>query len=132
MSADGNDPADQPTCDGRRAHLRLCGPGVIAAASLAPANADEMAVAAADRVDAAAGGRRGERHSWRPQAAARLRERDLAVVAPDTWAARDPHPWPQWRTDTRRRSATSSGQLPERFHAKNVRARDAWHRLSRW
>jgi hypothetical protein len=32
----------------------------------------------------------------------------------------------------RRRIETSIGQLTERFHAKNVRARDAWHLLARW
>ena len=108
------------------------GPGVIAAASLAPANADEMAVAEADLADGAAGWLLGDRNYWRPQAAARLRERGLVVIAPYKWASRDPQPWPQWLTDTRRRIETSIGQLTERFHAKKVRARDEWHLLARW
>ena len=132
VSAYGKDHADHQTFYGLRAHIRICWPGVIAAASLAPANADEMAVAEADLVDNASGWLLGDRNYWRPQAAERLREQGLAVLAPYKWASRDPHPWPQWLTDTRRRIETSIGQLTERFHAKKVRARDEWHLLARW
>jgi len=48
-------------------------------------------------------------------------------------ASRDPHPWPQqWLTDLRRRVETVIGQLTERYRAKQVWARDAWHLLARW
>jgi hypothetical protein len=35
-------------------------------------------------------------------------------------------------TPTRRRVETVIGQLVERYHAKRVWARDAWHLWSRW
>jgi hypothetical protein len=35
-------------------------------------------------------------------------------------------------TPTRRRIETVIGQLTERYHAKRVWARDAWHLWSRW
>lgn len=131
-SAYGHEQADRRTSDGLRAHSRICWPGVIVATSLAPATADEMAVAEADLPDEAAGWVLGGRNYRRPQAAARLRERAVAPCAPCKWAARDPQPWPQWLTDRRRRVATSIGQLPERFHAKKVWARAAWHLPARW
>jgi hypothetical protein len=39
---------------------------------------------------------------------------------------------PRWVTPTRRRIETVIGQLVERYHAKRVWARDAWHLWSRW
>src|SRR5215218_3402272 len=113
VPAYGKDHADHQTFSGLRAPIRIGWPGVVAAASLTPANADEMAVAEADRVDAAGGWLLGDRTYWRPQAAERLRERGLTVLAPYRWASRDPHPWPQWRTDMRRRIETSIGRLTE-------------------
>lgn len=132
VAAYGKDHVDHQTFYGLRAHIRICWPGVIVASSLAPANADEMAVAEADLLDRAGGWVLGDRNYWRPQAAARLRGRGLALCAPYKWASRDPRPWPQWLTNRRRRIETSIGQLTERFHAKKVRARDEWHLLSRW
>jgi hypothetical protein len=102
------------------------------ASSPAPANADEAAVAEADLLDQATGWVLGDRNSWRPAAAVRLRERGLRLLAPFKHASREREPWPQWLTDKRRRIETSIGQLTERYHAKKVRARDTWHLLGRW
>ena len=131
-SAYGHEHADRQTFYGLRGHVRICWPGVLVCASLAPANADEMAVAEADLLDDASGWVVGDRNYWRPAAAARLRERGLELLAPYKWASRDPHPWPQWLTDLRRRVETVIGQLTERYQAKKVWARDAWHLLARW
>src|SRR5215211_105217 len=131
-AAYGRDHVDQQTFYGLRGHVRICWPGVILCTSLAPANADELAVAEEELLEAAQGWVLGDRNYWRPTAAARLRERGLALLAPSKWAARDPHPWPQWLTDLRRRIETVIGQLTERYQAKRVWARDAWHLLSRW
>jgi hypothetical protein len=131
-SADGHEHADRQTCYGLRAHLRIGWPGVILGASLAPANAAEMAVAEQERLAGADGGVRGDRNSWRPAAAARRRARGVARLAPYQWASREQHPWPQWLTDLRRRIETVIGQLTARYHAKQVWARDAWHLLARW
>jgi len=131
-AAYGRDHVDQQTFYGLRGHVRICWPGVILCTSLAPANADELAVAEAELLEAAQGWVLGDRNYWRPTAAARLRERGLALLAPYKWASRDPHPWPQRLTDLRRRIETVIGQLTERYQAKRVWARDAWHLLSRW
>jgi hypothetical protein len=131
-SAYGHEHADRQTFYGLRAHLRVCWPGVILCASLAPANADEMVVAEQELLEGAVGWVLGDRNYWRPAAQARLGERGLALLAPYKWASREPHPWPQWLTDLRRRIETVIGQLTERYHAKKVWARDAWHLLSRW
>ena len=131
-AAYGRDHVDQQTFYGLRGHVRICWPGVILCTSLAPANADEMAVAEEELLEAAQGWVLGDRNYWRPTAAARLRERGLALLAPYKWASRDPHPWPQRLTDLRRRIETVIGQLTERYQAKRVWARDAWHLLSRW
>jgi hypothetical protein len=40
--------------------------------------------------------------------------------------------WSRPTTTTRRRIETVIGQLVERYHAKRVWARDAWHLWSRW
>jgi hypothetical protein len=131
-SAYGHEHADRQTFYGLRAHVRICWPGVLVCASLAPANADEMLVAEEELLATAQGWVLGDRNYWRPAAAARLRERGVALLAPYKWASRDPHPWPQWLTDLRRRIETVIGQLTERFNAKKVWARDEWHLLARW
>jgi DDE family transposase len=131
-SAYGHDHIDQRTFYGLRAHVRICWPGLLVCGSLAPANADEMEVAEHELLDVAHGWVLGDRNYWRPEAAARLRRRDIVLLAPYKWASREREPWPQWLTDTRRRIETVIGQLTERYQAKRVWARDAWHLLSRW
>lgn len=131
-AAYGHDHVDQQTFYGLRAHIRIGWPGVILCGSLAPANADEMAVAEEELLAGGAGWVLGDRNYWRPEAHARLRERGIALLAPCKFASRDPQPWPQWLTDLRRRVETVIGQLTERYQAKKVWARDAWHLLSRW
>ncbi len=122
----------QQTFYGLRAHVRVGWPGVILCGSLAPANADEMEVAEQELLEATRGWALGDRNYWRPAAAARLRERGIALLAPYQWASRERAPWPPWLTDTRRRIETVIGQLTERYQAKKVWARDAWHLLARW
>ncbi len=131
-AAYGFDHVDQQTFYGLRGHVRICWPGVVVCGSLAPANADEMAVAEHDLLDAACGWVLGDRNYWRPAAAERLRGRGLQLLAPDKFASRERRPWPQWLTDLRRRIETVIGQLTERYRAKKVWARDAWHLLARW
>lgn len=131
-SAYGKDHVAQQTFYGLRAHVRIAWPGVILCGSLAPANADEMEVAEHELLEATRGWALGDRNYWRPAAAARLRERGIALLAPYKWASREREPWPQWLTDTRRRIETVIGQLTERYQAKKVWARDPWHLLARW
>ena len=47
--------------------------------------------------------------------------------------AKDPHTKPpRWSVSKRRRIETVIGQLTERYHLKQVWARDPWHLWSRW
>jgi hypothetical protein len=112
--------------------VRVDWPGVLVCASLAPADADELDVAEHAPLEATPGWVLGDRTYWRPAAAARLRERDIALLAPYKLAAREREPWPRWLTDTRRRIETVIGQLTERYQARKVWAHDAWHLLARW
>ncbi len=131
-AAYGFDHADQQAFSGVRGHVRICWPGLIACTSLAPANAEELAVAEEDVLDEARGWVLGDRNYWRPAAAARLAERDLRLLVPYKWASRERQPCPRWLSERRRRIETVIGQLTERYHAKQVWARDAWHLLARW
>ena len=131
-SAYGRDPVARQTFYGLRAHIRIGWPGVILCGSLAPANVDEMEVAEHELLEGVTGWALGDRNYWRPAAAGRLRERDIALLAPYKWASRERRPWPRWLTDTRRRIETVIGQLTERYRIKKVWARDAWHLLARW
>jgi hypothetical protein len=55
------------------------------------------------------------------------------LLAPPSRSAKGTVPQlPRWVTPTRRRIETVIGQLVERYHAKRVWARDAWHLWSRW
>ena len=115
---------------GVRAHLRVCWPGVIAEGHLAPANLHDLALADDLLADA---------HGW-------------CWVTGPPGSRPEPNCWPTtaggcWRgharpggrgaparrlTQARRRIETVIGQLVERYHAKRVWARDAWHLWSRW
>lgn len=131
VSAFGFDDMAKQTFYGMRAHLRVCWPGVIVAVELAPANVHELAVAE-HLLDSARGCVLGDRNYWSPALAARLAEHDLKLLAPFRSAKREKKRWPLPLVQTRRRIETVIGQLTERFHAKRVWARDAWHCWSRF
>jgi hypothetical protein len=130
VSAFGFDEMAKQTFYGMRAHLRVCWPGVIVAFDLAPANVHELVVAE-PLVDGARGHVLGDRNYWSPALAARLADRGLKLLAPYRSAKREKKRWPLLLVQTRRRIETVIGQLTERFHAKRVWARDAWHCWSR-
>jgi hypothetical protein len=131
VSAFGFDEMAKQTFYGMRAHLRVCWPGVIVAFELAPANAHELAVAE-HLFDGVRGAALGDRNYWSPALAGRLAERGLKLLAPFRSAKREKKRWPLLLVQTRRRIETVIGQLSERFHAKRVWARDAWHCWSRF
>jgi hypothetical protein len=63
----------------------------------------------------------------------RLADRGVWLLAPPSRSAsRSVLQLPSWVTRRRRRIETVIGQLVERYHAKRVWARDAWHLWSRW
>jgi hypothetical protein len=70
----------------------------------------------------------GDRAYWRPSRAERLRQQGVWLLAPPSRSAKGTVPQlPRWVTPTSRRIETVIGQLVERYHAKPIWARDAWH-----
>jgi hypothetical protein len=130
LSAYGRDEMIKQTYFGVRLHLRVCWPGVISGVEVAPANLHDLAVAE-ELLAGVRGYALGDRNYWKPALMAELREKGLVLLAPFRSAKREKRPWPRRLVNTRRRIETVIGQLVERFHAKQVWARDAWHFLSR-
>jgi hypothetical protein len=56
----------------------------------------------------------------------------LFWLTPYKSAKRERQSWPRWLSRKRYLVDTVFSQLTERFHAKRVWARDAWHYFSRW
>ncbi len=130
-AAFGHDEVARQTFFGLRAHLRVCWPGVIVGLELAPANVHELHVAKQLLSDAT-GWALGDRNYWSPNLMDRLREHGLLLLAPFKSAKRERQAWPFWLKHMRYRIETVTGQLVDRFHAKRMWARDAWHLISRW
>ena len=130
-AAFGYDQGSKATFYGFRAHLRVCWPGVLAAASLAAANVHDAEVV--PEVVAGATGRViGDRNYWNPALAADLEPAGVLLLAP--FRKRTSDPWPERSrllTRVRRRIETVAGQLVERYHLKRTWARDPWHLTSR-
>src|SRR5690348_18357956 len=62
----------------------------------------------------------------------RLRQRGPAPLLADSEVLTIEKRWPAWLVQTRRRIETVLGQLTERYHAKQVRARPEWPFVARW
>jgi hypothetical protein len=130
LAAFGRDEGAKQTYYGLRAHLRVCWPGVICDGHLAPANLHDLTLAEELLVGV---------HGW-ALGIGPTRAPSGRVVGPTKacgcWhhpvsaaisaaPARPPGPGP---------AAGREGDRPvvERYHAKRVWARDAWHLWSRW
>jgi hypothetical protein len=132
LAAFGRDEGAKQTYYGLRAHLRVCWPGVIADGHLAPANLHDLTVAD-DVLVGTHGWVLGDRAYWSPARAGVLADQGVWLLAPPSRSAKRPGPHlPGRLTQARRRIETVIGQLVERYHAKRVWARDAWHLWSRW
>jgi hypothetical protein len=131
LAAFGYDELAKQTFYGLRAHVRVCYPGVIVALELTPANVHDTAVVE-DLTEHFTGLLLGDRNYWSPTLTQRLDEQHITLSAPYKSAKHQPHPYPYWLTNCRRRIETVFGQLVGRFHAKQVWARDVWHLSSRW
>ena len=130
-AAFGRDELNRQTYYGFRCHVRCCRPGVIAAVSLAPANAADVAVLP-ELVEGTHGFAIGDRNYWSPDLTNELRARGLALLASYRSAKRDPTPRrSRVLSRIRYRIETTFGQLVERYHVKRVWARDLWHLCSR-
>ena len=131
ISAFGRDEVARQTFLGVRTHFHICWPGVIVGLAIAPGNVHELPVAE-DMLAGFSGWVLADRNYWSPELKIRLAEHDLTLLAPFRMAKNEPKPWPTWLKHKRYRIETVIGQLVERFQAKKVWARDAWHFWSRW
>ena len=112
---------------GLEGHLRVCWPGMIAQATLAPADAHDRWVAEYDFLEGVREGSfvLGDTNYWSPVLGGALSGYGVSLIAPKkTPNKRQRHPWPRWLTNARRRIETVISQLVERYGAKRVRARD--------
>jgi DDE family transposase len=131
LAAFGYDPVAHQTYYGLRLHLRVAWPGVITAATLAPANEADLAVAP-QLLAGLSGWALGDKGYWSPSLRAELAPAGLDLIAPPRGRSPGANRWPARLVQARRRIETVLGQLTERFHAKRVRARDEWHLVARW
>ena len=74
----------------------------------------------------------GDRSYWSPARAGLLADQGVRLLAPSRSAKGQGPRLPRRLVQARRRIETVIGQLVERYHAKRVWARDAWHLWSRW
>src|SRR3954469_22758503 len=130
-AAFGHDPVAHQTYYGLRLHLRVAWPGVITAATLAPANEADLAVAP-QLLAGLVGWALGDKGYWSPALRAELAPGGLDLIAPPRGKNAGARRWPPRLVQTRRRVETVLSQLAERYHAKRVRARDEWHLMARW
>jgi hypothetical protein len=131
QAAFGYDEVARQIYYGLRAHVRICWPGVIVASTLAPANMHDTE-AAEELLEHVQGWALGDRNDWKPEWQATLKQQGLDLLAPYKSAKRQKFRYPHWLTEKRYRIETVFGQIVERYHAKKVWARDAWHLTSRW
>jgi hypothetical protein len=130
-AAFGWDASSRATYYGVRHHLRVCWPGVLTAVSVAPANAPDVEVLP-ELVEGAAGVVVGDRAYWHPGLGAELAPAGIALLAPFRQRSRDPAPArSRLLSRVRQRVETVAAQFAERYGAKRIWARDAWHLTSR-
>ena len=104
---------------------------MITAATLAPANEADLAVAP-QLLAGLTGWALGDKGYWSPSLRAELVPGGLDLLAPPRGKAPGADRWPAWLVQARRRIETVLSQLTERFHAKRTWARDEWHLMARW
>jgi hypothetical protein len=116
---------------GVRVHLRVQWPGVVTAASVAPANRSDLELAP-ELVAGMAGVVLADRNYWNPRLAEELAVEGVTLLAPYRHRSQDPTPArTRLLNRVRRQVETTASQLVERFHLKRVWARDAWHLTNR-
>lgn len=130
-SAYGYDHVAQHVFYGLRVHALIRLPGVIADFRLAPANVSDVQ-GAYDLLHDQEGWALGDRNYWSPGLQEACQEHGLRLLAPFKSAKREKTPFPSWLKEKRRCIETVFDQLVERFQAKKVWAKDAWHLWSRW
>ena len=126
-AAYGRDTLVRQTFYGFRVHVRLRWPGLIDRVMLAPANVSELA-AVQSLAEGTTGLLLGDRNYHAPRLMEELAGQGVRLLAPFRWASRDPNPTrAPLLSRFRYRIDTVFGQLVDRYRAKRVWARDAWH-----
>ena len=101
------------------AHVRLCWPGVIAAAMIAPVNVHDTE-AAEKLLQGVQGWSLGDRNYWKLDLREALLKQGLNLIAPYKSAKHQKFHYLHWLVEKRYRIETVIGQLVERFHTKKV------------
>lgn len=127
----GKDHVARQTFLGLRVHMRVTLPGVITDFRLAPPNVQDLEVAE-DLFAGMPGWVLGDSNYWSPKFQTTGQQQGLFWLTPYKKSQPDKHPWPHWLSRKRYLIDTVFSQLKERFHAKRVWARDAWHYFARW
>lgn len=130
-TAFGKDHVARQTFLGLRVHMRITLPGVITDFRLAPANVQDLEVAE-DLFAGVQGWVLGDSNYWSPTLQTTGQQQGLFWLTPFKKSQPEKHPWPHWLSRKRYLIDTVFSQLTERFHAKRVWARDAWHFFARW
>ena len=130
-SAFGRDEMVKQTFYGLRAHLRICWPGFIVAADLAPANVHDLHVGE-QLLEGVEGWALADGNYRSASLIERLSQAGLHLLAPPRSSEKEQSPWPRFLVQKRRRIETVIGQLTERYNAKKVWAMDRWHLVNRW
>lgn len=126
----GKDHTDRQTFYGFRFHARVTWPGFISEFFVLPANGSEQSavphLAGSAPEDCAI---LGDRNYCVPELKKQLaQDRQYLLTPPARQAKNDPEPGKPWRYgNLRYLIETVFGQLTDRLHLKNVRARDLWH-----
>ena len=136
VAAYGHDAMSKALFYGLCGHLRVCWPGVIVEAPLAPADAHDRWVVESDLLSGVGEGAFvvADTNYSSPTLSEDLRGYGVELIAPEKTSVKrlTGHPWPRWLTGVRRRIETVISQLVERYGIKRVRARDVWHLTSRF
>ncbi len=131
VSAYGYDEVARQKCFGLRVHARIAWPGVVCDLDLLPANVHDT-IAAEAMLSGVTGQVIADRNYWKPVLMDRLQEQQLRLIAPFSTVKHEKKPWPKSLAHKRYRIETVFGQFVQRFQARQVWARDAWHLCSRW
>lgn len=118
---------------GFRGHLLISSIGVITAATVTAANIDERDVCP-ELVDSIRGLLLGDKGFIRPELQDELNTGGLYLQTPLRENMKDNRSkvFLKWMKGSRRLIETVIGQLTERLHIEKVRARDLWHKSSRF
>jgi hypothetical protein len=118
---------------GFRGHIVINSIGVVTASTFTAANVDERDVCS-ELTQEIKGLLLGDKGFIRPMLTTELGERGLHLQTPlrDNMDDSRPRAFINWMMSKRRLVETVIGQLVDRFNIEKVRARDLWHKSSRW